>query len=392
VTAVQQRVLWTAGMSHALIHVYELAIPALLILIQAEFGTGDFAMGRVVTLYGLLFGVGALPAGWLVDHVGSKRLLLACLWGSALCMAGMAAAPSLGWFAAGAGCMGLCLSIYHPAGTALISHSLPVSGRLFAVHGMAGNLGVAGSAVLAGSLGTLFGWRWAVGSLSMLGFALGLAVLSLPVPALHDVRERPGRGHAAGFALLLVAAGFLGMVYRGMTTFLPKLFATRYAEGAPQSAAVSGLLTTLAMLVGLAGMFVAGRTVDRGMPPVRAFLVGAVVQAPFLVLVGWVAGPALVAATMAVAFFHFFTQPPANHMVADFTPPRLRGLGYGIYFFVVFGAGSLGASFGGWISERYDLALAFPALAVLAVPAVAATIALAVALRGARNGGTPSSA
>ena len=38
-TSVEHRVLWTASLSHGLIHVYELAVPALLILIQAEFAT-----------------------------------------------------------------------------------------------------------------------------------------------------------------------------------------------------------------------------------------------------------------------------------------------------------------------------------------------------------------
>ena len=118
-SSAQQRILWTTSLSHGLIHVYELAVPALLILIQADFGTGDFAMGRVVGLYGLLFGLGALPAGFLVDRLGSKLLLVACLWGSALCMAGLALSPSFGWFTVCAGCLGLSLSIYHPAGTAV---------------------------------------------------------------------------------------------------------------------------------------------------------------------------------------------------------------------------------------------------------------------------------
>ena len=147
-TSSERQVLWTTSLSHGLIHVYELAVPALLILIQADFSAGDFTMGRVVTLYGLLFGLGALPAGLLVDRLGSRVLLTVGLWGAAVCMAGMALSPSLGWFATWAGCMGLALSIYHPAGTSLITHSLKISGRVFATHGMVGNLGVAGASVI----------------------------------------------------------------------------------------------------------------------------------------------------------------------------------------------------------------------------------------------------
>ena len=70
VNRAQRQILWTASFSHGLIHVYELAVPALLLLIQRDFGAGDFTMGQVVTVYGLLFGLGALPSGLLVDRVG----------------------------------------------------------------------------------------------------------------------------------------------------------------------------------------------------------------------------------------------------------------------------------------------------------------------------------
>ncbi len=57
------RLILLVSCAHALVHVYELSVPALLILIQRDFLAGDFQMGKVVTLYGLLFGLGSLPAG-----------------------------------------------------------------------------------------------------------------------------------------------------------------------------------------------------------------------------------------------------------------------------------------------------------------------------------------
>jgi MFS family permease len=379
----QRQILWTASLSHGLIHVCELAVPALLLLIQQEFGSGDFTMGRVVTAYGLLFGLGSLPAGALVDRVGSKLLLLACLWGAALCLAGMALSPSLGSFAVTAGAMGLCLSIYHPAGTALITHALPMSGRVFALHGMIGNLGVAGSGLIAGTLGALLGWRWALGVLALVVGALGFVVLGLPRVEARSLRERRGTGGWAAFSLLLVAAAFMGMVYRGVTTFLPKFFAIRLELDPTAGTAIGGLLTSLALLVGLVGMFMAGRLADRGVALERVFLLGAVAQVPFLLALSRVGGPLLLAPAMAVAFFHFLTQPPANHMIAELTPPHLRGLGYGIYFFVAFGAGSWGSTLGGWASDRFGLAETFPVLAGVLVPSILAVLALIVVRRRA---------
>ena len=39
-------------------------------------------------------------------------------------------------------------------------------------------------------------------------------------------------------------------------------------------------------------------------------------------------------------------------------------------FLIVFGAGSFGASYGGWVSERWGLVWSFPALALLLLPAI----------------------
>jgi MFS family permease len=376
VNGTQRRVLTTTCLAHGLIHVYELSIPALLWMIQTEFGANDLRMGEIATFYALLFGVGSLPAGWLVDRVGSRLLLLVCLVGSSLCMVGMAVSPGLTAFAFAAAGMGLCLSIYHPAGTALITHAMPPSGRVFAWHGMAGNSGVAAASALAGLLGAWLGWRWALGSLAVLGVVLALNVLRLPSPTVHEIRSRPGEGNWKGFALLLIATAFMGMVYRGITTFLPKFFAVSYTDDLTRGTALGGVLTTAALLVGLAGMYTAGRLVDRGHHAAFVFLIGATCQMPLLVALRWIAGPAMVPLFMSVAFFHFFTQPAGNKLVAQLTPPRLRGLGYGIYFLMTFGAGSFGGVIGGWISKRQGLASVFPGMAVLIVPALVAIILL----------------
>lgn len=375
-TPSQRRIVLTACLAHGAIHVCELAVPGLLVLIQREYGAGDFALGNVVMAYSLGFGLGALPAGMLVDRLGAKSLLVACLLGAGLSMIGMAVAPSLAVFAVAAVCMGLALSIYHPAGTAMLTHSLTMTGRLYAWHGMAGNLGVASASAIAAGLGALFGWRWAVGAIALMVIGLGFFALRLPVPHAHAIDRKAGHGRWPQFILLLVAAVFMGMVYRGMTTFLPKYFTLTWSDGARAATALGGGLATAALLVGLAGMYLSGRLADRGYRREWIFLVGALVQIPFLLGMALIGGHAAVPLAMGVAFFHFVTQPVANHMVADFTPPRLRGLGFGLYFFFAFGAGSAGATLGGWVSERWGLAQAFTALALVLVPSVVAMILL----------------
>ena len=75
-TTSQRKVLTTTCLAHAVVHVYELSVPALLWMIQTEFNANDLRMGQIATFYALLFGVGSLPAGWLVDRMGSRPLLV----------------------------------------------------------------------------------------------------------------------------------------------------------------------------------------------------------------------------------------------------------------------------------------------------------------------------
>jgi len=374
--AQQRIVLGITSASHALIHICELSVPPLLVLLQREFSATDFELGQVVGLYGLLYGLGALPAGVLVDRIGSKRLLIACLWGASCSLLGMAWAPSLGWFAVCAAGMGLSLSVYHPAGTSLITHHLPAEARVFAIHGMAGSFGVAGASAIAGVLGALWGWRWALTLVALPGLLLGGRVLALKSRRVEEIRAQRGHIRWRHLALLLGAAGFMGMVYRGMTTFLPKLFAVSYGRDVSSGVALGGLLTTGALLVGMAGMYASGRISDAGRHPAGVFFLGAIAQGPLLVAMAYLSGPSLVPLAMGVAFFHFWTQPVGNQLVAQLTPPNARGVGYGAYFFLAFGAGSAGAGLSGWVSDAFGLAYIFPVLACLLLPSALGVLVL----------------
>lgn len=369
----RRSVLTATCISHGWIHVCELSVPALLLAIQAEFGVGDLEMGRTVAIYALLFGAGSLPAGLLVDRFGSRLMLLVCMFGAGLSLAAMAISPDLTTFSFAAAGMGLSLSIYHPAGTAWISHVLPHSGRVFAWHGMAGNTGVASASIIAGGLGWWLGWRLALATLAAVSIVIGLRLTM--IRSGRQPRRVAGSGrltHRYAFVMLLVSIGFMGMIYRGMTTFLPKLFAERLSEEVERGVLIGGIWTSVALFTGLAGMYVAGRLSDRGLHPATVFMIGAALQVPFLVLIPQVGGMLTVPLVMGVAFFHFFTQPVGNQLVARLTPPEMRGTAYGVYFLLGFGLGSTGAYLGGWVSERYGLPFAFMALAILAVPAVLA--------------------
>ena len=85
----ERRALLFASIAHALVHSFMLILPAVLIPIMNEFDISVTEVGFLGTLSYLMFGLGAIPAGWLTDKFGSRGLVIICLigsgFGNALC-------------------------------------------------------------------------------------------------------------------------------------------------------------------------------------------------------------------------------------------------------------------------------------------------------------------
>ncbi|MDZ7730114.1 MAG: hypothetical protein U5K37_02725 [Natrialbaceae archaeon] len=82
----ERRVVGYAMMGHAMVHALELSIPILMIRWLLEFSVSTAELGLVVAVGYALFGIGALPAGALVDRFGSRPLIVGCLGGSGPCL------------------------------------------------------------------------------------------------------------------------------------------------------------------------------------------------------------------------------------------------------------------------------------------------------------------
>ena len=170
--AIERRIVAFTASAHGLVHTYELSIPILLTVWIAEFSTTAATLGAVVTVGYGLFGVGALPAGVVVDRFGSKPVILACLLGMAGSFLLVGAAPTLPVLALALGVWGVTASVYHPAGLALLSTAVDRRGTALGYHGIGGNLGIALGPLAAVVLLVAFDWR------------VVAALLTLPPPLL----------------------------------------------------------------------------------------------------------------------------------------------------------------------------------------------------------------
>jgi MFS family permease len=426
--------------AHAMVHTYELSLPLLLPVWQAEFDTlglptvsiavTGFVMGVVLTVGYAPFGLGALPGGVLADAYGSRRLILGCLVGMGLSFLVLAFSPSLLAVAFALFVWGVAASVYHPSGLALISKGVEERGSAFAYHGVAGNLGIAvGPLVTAVLLFALGDWRVAVGLLAIPALVAAVATARIDVDETAAVPDTAADGgtdddgtesadgtagsdaRASGsvsslgefltdsrllftgsFVLVFTAVMLSGLYYRGLLTFLPEIlgqfpslapveFVGRELE--PERYFYVGLL-----MVGVAGQYAGGRLTDR--VPVELGLLGgygtlAVLAILFLPVATLGVVPLVVMGAL-VGFFLFVVQPFYQATVAEYTPAGTRGLSYGYTYLGVFGVGALGGAVaGGVLTYANDTAL----FAVLAAFGAAASLCggvLYVRYRGERTG------
>jgi len=173
------RILALVGSGHAMSHFYLLALPPLFPLLRANLDASYAGLGLLVTMMNVATGLTQVPAGFLVDRFGARRLLLAglVLMGTAMALLGLAQSYWLMLLLAIIA--GIGNSVFHPADYALLSASVDRGwlGRAFSIHTFTGNLGfmlAPGGMIL---LTALFGWRGALVAAGLLAFAPLAAML-----------------------------------------------------------------------------------------------------------------------------------------------------------------------------------------------------------------------
>ncbi len=400
-----RRIVGLAGTAHALLHTYELSVPILVVIWLTEFSTTAAELGIVVSVGMALLGLGALPGGVLADRYGSKKLIALCLAGMGgsflvLSVAPTAAAdlldglpllstsPAVVAIAIALVLWGTAASVYHPAGLALISKGVSEQGRGFALHGMAGNIGIAAGPFATAVMLAFIGWETVAVVLAVPAFVVAGAIFFVEVDESSNTESDTDEDDTpdtigefldvsatvvkSAFAFVFVVVMMNGLYYRGVLTFLPELLAGLETfqpieiAGEPQEPAnyvYSGLLA-----VGIAGQYVGGRLTDYLTPGkgiAYAFGSLAVLAVIFLPLASMGAAPLLVVSAV-LGFAMFIVQPIYQAAVAEYTPEEARGLSYGYTYLGNFGVGALGAGLAGAILTYSNQTVLFLVFALIA--------------------------
>ncbi len=327
--------------AHSFTHYSLLILPTAVLAMVTQGGEFGRDYGRILALATggfILYGIFALPQGWLAARIGRRNLMTIFFLGAGLSMVatGLSTTPLMLTLTLGA--TGLFVAIYHPVGTALlVDVAGDKPGQAIGLNGVFGNIGVAMAPMMTAVIAAQFGWNWAFILPGAACTILGIFWLRLPVGDGRAIKQsRPFPNIPAPVVrrvviILLLIAAVSGLVFNAFTLLIPKLMQERLS-GAP---AMAGVAATLATLCGAVTQLTVGRMIDR-MTLKRLFLPFGLVLVPALVLLSFVQGWLILPVAGAVAAVVFGQVTVNETMTARYFSPALRTKMYSVRFFVGF--------------------------------------------------------
>src|SRR5215213_172140 len=211
--------------AHFVSHFYILVLPPLFPFIRDYYGVSYTQLGFALTAFNITTALCQTPAGFLVDRIGARSVLVAGLVLGALCLAVVGLIPSF-WLLVGMFALfGVANGVYHPADYAILSQlvSQQRAGQAFSLHIFAGFLGTAVTPATMLILQSVLGWQGAFVAASLMGLIVAIALVAQPA-ALFEAPQKPVRPadteqHRGGWSLLLSGPILLNLLFFVMITF-----------------------------------------------------------------------------------------------------------------------------------------------------------------------------
>jgi len=351
------RLIGVISAAHFTSHIYILILAPLLPFVREAYGVSYTEIGFALAAFNIVSAVLQTPAGFLVDWLGARTLLIGGLIVGGLAFIVVGLVDSFWVMVAMFALAGVGNTVYHPADYSLLSHHVPAErmGQAYSIHTFAGLLG---SAVTPASLlimQSLWGWRGAFIGAGVFGLVVA-AVLTLmreepaAAPAKRDAAKPAddGGNQRTAWQLLMSAPIPLNLFFfmlialmsGGMFNYSVVALGALYQT---QVTVANGALSSLLLLSAI-GVLVGGLAVGRTARHGLLASLGLIVMAATAALVGGfdLGTLGLVAVMSVFGFFFGFISPSRDMIVREATPPGSFGK--------VFGFVTTGFNLGGIVS------------------------------------------
>src|SRR4051812_14021451 len=201
------RTLTGISIAHWVSHFHLLVLPMLFPFLKSQLGVGYIELGFALTVFAVVSGLTQAPTGYLVDHFGARKILLAglVLGGLALILLGLHLSyPSL---IACAVLLGLANSVYHPANYAILAEHMDEArmGRAFSIHTFAGYFGGAVTPAIVAALVSVSGGAGALIASGAIAILVALLLVAIGIPETGAHKKKPGYENAPKQAVITPA-------------------------------------------------------------------------------------------------------------------------------------------------------------------------------------------
>ena len=322
----------------------------------------DLPYGELLGLSSLglvLFGVGALPAGWLGDRwsqIGMMAIFFIGIGFGAI-VVGLATGPERLFI--GLTLIGLFASIYHPVGIAWVVAWANKQGIALGINSVFGNAGIAIAPVFVGLMIDYVTWRAAFIIPGVLSIFVGAGLLLVwRAGWIRDVtKDRTptdvpdSSAFVRVFIVLTITMTCTGIVYIGVTNTMPKLLemglSASLAASYTEIGVFVGIISGLAALSSIFGGWMADRYSARSI-----YIIFWALQIPILFSIVSLTDLSLLVVTLLVMIFMLAFSAAENMLVAQYTPFRWRAVAYGAKYVLALGVGGLTVHLAGWLFDR----------------------------------------
>jgi FSR family fosmidomycin resistance protein-like MFS transporter len=348
-----------SNVGHGFSHMFTVLYATAVLYLPKVF---DLPYGELLGLSSLglvLFGVGALPAGWLGDRwsqIGMMAIFFIGIGFGAI-VVGLATGPERLFI--GLTLIGLFASIYHPVGIAWVVAWANKQGIALGINSVFGNAGIAIAPVFVGLMIDYVTWRAAFIIPGVLSIFVGAGLLLVwRAGWIRDVTkdrtptEVPDSSALVRvFIVLTITMTCTGIVYIGVTNTMPKLLemglSASLAASYTEIGVFVGIISGLASLSSIFGGWMADRYSARSI-----YIIFWALQIPILFSIGSLTDLLLLVVTLLVMIFMLAFSAAENMLVAQYTLFRWRAVAYGAKYVLALGVGGLTVHLAGWLFDR----------------------------------------
>src|SRR4029453_12047603 len=352
------RTLTAISIAHWLSHFHLFVLPMLFPFLKQQLGVGYIELGFALTVFGVVSGLTQAPIGYLADHIGARKVLLAglCLGGTALVLLGLHLSYTS--LLVCAALLGLANSVYHPADYAILSAHMDEArmGRAFSIHTFAGFLGGAVAPAIMAALVATIGGFGALMVAGAVGPAVALLMVAMGLPDASAAHRKANGVDAPtqniltpAIIMLTIFFMLLGLSNAGISNFGVVALMSGYGVlFATANLALTAFLGASAVGV-LAGGFLADRTQRHGQVAAVCFAINAVIMRVIGIFTA--PSPLLIALMTIAAFLGGMIAPSRDMLVRDAAPPGAAGRAFGIVSTGFNFSGILSPLLFGWIMD-----------------------------------------